>query len=80
MQKPARQDIAMTGEITLTGKVEAIGGVKEKVLAAYNSGIREVILPEDNRRHVEEVPEEISKDMHFHFVAKASEVIDTVLL
>ncbi|MGM9991664.1 MAG: endopeptidase La [Candidatus Bruticola sp.] len=77
--KPARQDIAMTGEITLTGRVMAIGGVKEKVLAAFNSSIREVILPEENRRHLQEIPEEIRSKINFHFVKHADEVIDIVV-
>ncbi|MGM9999214.1 MAG: endopeptidase La [Candidatus Bruticola sp.] len=77
--KPARQDIAMTGEITLTGRVMAIGGVKEKVLAAFNSSIREVILPEENRRHLQEIPDEIRSQITFHFVKHADEVIDIVM-
>ncbi len=76
---PARQDIAMTGEITLTGKVMAIGGVKEKVLAAFNISIKEIILPEDNRRHLEEIPEDIRQQIKFHFVKRAEQVIDLVL-
>jgi len=79
LNKPARQDLAMTGEITLTGRVMAIGGVKEKVLAAFNCGIREVILPEENRRHLQEIPEDIRKQIVFHFVKRAEEVIDIVI-
>lgn len=79
LNKPARQDLAMTGEITLTGRVMAIGGVKEKVLAAFNSGIREVILPDENRRHLQEIPEDIRQQIVFHFVKRAEEVIDIVI-
>lgn len=69
-----RQDIAMTGEITITGDVLAIGGVKEKVIGAHRAGIREVILPEDNRIDKDEIPQEIEKDMTIHFVSRYEEV------
>lgn len=69
-----RQDIAMTGEITITGDVLAIGGVKEKVIGAHRAGIREVILPEDNRIDENEIPQEIAKEMKIHFVSRYEEV------
>jgi len=72
--KKVRQDIAMTGEITITGDVLAIGGVKEKVIGAHRAGINEVILPEDNRRDESDIPEEISKDMKIHFVKTYDDV------
>ena len=76
---PARQDIAMTGEITLTGRAAAIGGVKEKVTAAFNAGITEVILPEENRSNLKEVPDKIREQMTFHFVTKAEEAVKLVV-
>ena len=69
-----RQDIAMTGEITITGEVLAIGGVKEKVIGAHRAGIREVILPEDNRADITEIPHEVAKDMKINFVKSYDEV------
>ena len=77
--RPARQDIAMTGEITLVGKVMAIGGVKEKVLAAYNASIREVILPAENERYLEEIPEPIRQALTFHLVERAEEAVALVV-
>lgn len=72
--KKLRQDIAMTGEITITGDVLAIGGVKEKVIGAHRAGIREVILPEDNRVDQDEIPVEVSKDMTIHFAKTYDDV------
>jgi ATP-dependent Lon protease len=65
----------MTGEITLRGKVLPVGGIKEKVLAAHRAGIRSVILPRRNERDVEDVPEELRKDLRFVFVEDAAEVL-----
>lgn len=72
--KEVRQDVAMTGEITITGEVLAIGGVKEKVIAAHRNGIRDVILPYENKLDSEELPEEITKDMTFHFAKTYNDV------
>ncbi|WP_027128324.1 endopeptidase La [Fusobacterium perfoetens] len=69
-----RQDIAMTGEITITGEVLAIGGVKEKVIGAYRAGIREVILPEDNRVDADEIPAEVKKDITIHYAKTYDDV------
>lgn len=76
----ARHDVAMTGEITLRGKVMPIGGVKEKVLAAKRAGINTVILPEKNRNDLEDVPEELRKTMKFVFVETIDQVIEEALL
>src|SRR5690606_28861325 len=73
--QPVRNDVAMTGEITLRGQVLPVGGVKMKVLAAHRSGIRTVILPERNMDDLDELPEETLKDMTFI----SARQIDTVL-
>ena len=75
-----RQDLAMTGEITLRGKVLPIGGVKDKVLAAFRVGIREIILPAENDKDIEDIPEEIRKVMHFHLVSSIDEVLPIALV
>ena len=76
---PVRQDLAMTGEITLRGKVLPVGGIKDKVLAAFRSGIREVILPEENEKDLEEIPEEVRNAIQFHLVKEMDEVIPLAL-
>jgi ATP-dependent Lon protease len=78
--RPARHDIAMTGEVTLTGRVLPIGGVKEKVLAARQAGIKTIILPERNRADVREVPEEARVELKFEFVDDVKDAVDLVLL
>ena len=77
--KKVRNDYAMTGEITLHGKVTAIGGVKEKTIGALRAGIREIILPEENRKDLEELPEDVMKQLKFHFVTHADEVLSMML-
>ena len=76
---PVRRDIAMTGEITLRGKVLAIGGLKEKLLAALRAGIFEVILPHANEKDVAELPDNIKKSMKLHFVDQMDEVLALAL-
>jgi ATP-dependent Lon protease len=76
---PVRRDIAMTGEITLRGKVLAIGGLKEKLLAAHRAGIFEVILPKDNEKDLAEVPEVLRSAMKLNFVDKMDEVLAIAL-
>jgi ATP-dependent Lon protease len=79
-QRPVRRDVAMTGEVTLRGKVLEIGGVKEKVMAAYRSGLREVILPKANEKDVREVPDEVRRHMAFVFVERMDQVLQHALL
>jgi ATP-dependent Lon protease len=76
---PVRRDIAMTGEITLRGKVLAIGGLKEKLLAALRAGIFEVILPRANEKDIAELPDNIKKSMKLHFVDQMDEVLALAL-
>jgi ATP-dependent Lon protease len=74
-----RRDIAMTGEITLRGKVLAIGGLKEKLLAAHRAGIFEAIVPEDNRKDMADMPELLKSEMKLHFVEQMDEVLQIAL-
>jgi len=73
-KRPTRRDIAMTGEVTLRGRALEIGGVKEKVIAAHRAGIKQVILPKDNKRNLIDIPQKVRKDLKFHFVADMDEV------
>jgi ATP-dependent Lon protease len=74
-----RKDVAMTGEITLRGKVLPVGGIKDKVLAAFRGGINEVILPKENEKDVEEIPAEVREAMEFHLVESMDEVLRLAL-
>jgi len=76
---PVRRDIAMTGEITLRGKVLAIGGLKEKLLAALRAGVFEIILPRANEKDIAELPDNIKKAMKLHFVDQMDEVLALAL-
>ena len=75
-----RNDVAMTGEITLRGNVLPIGGVKEKVLAALRAGVKEVILPSRNQKDIIEVPKEVQDKLKFHFVSRVDEALDIALV
>jgi ATP-dependent Lon protease len=77
--RPVRRDVAMTGEITLRGNVLPIGGVKEKVLAAYRAQIKKVLLPAQNRKDMEDVPDEAKQVMEFVFVDHISQVLEEAL-
>jgi ATP-dependent Lon protease len=76
---PVRRDVAMTGEITLRGKVLAIGGLKEKLLAAHRAGIFEAILPKDNEKDIAEVPDNHKKEMKLHFADTMDHVLSIAL-
>ncbi len=78
-RRPARHDIAMTGEITLRGRVLPIGGVKEKVLGAVRAGITSVILPKENERDLDDLPEEVRKTLNVHLVEELGEVLSLAL-
>ena len=76
IKKPVRKEVAMTGEITLRGRVLAIGGLKEKALAAYRQGIKKVIIPKANLKDLEDIPEKIRKEMEFTACSKIDEVFE----
>lgn len=76
---PARADVAMTGEITLRGEVLPIGGLKEKLLAAHRGGIKTVLIPEENRRHLKDIPDNVLADIDVRPVSWIDEVLDIAL-
>ena len=78
--KPVRSDLAMTGELTLRGRVLPIGGLKEKLLAAHRMGRRTVIIPRDNARHLEELPDEVRQQLTIHLVDRMDEVVKLALV
>ncbi len=77
---PVRVDVAMTGEITLRGHVLPVGGVKEKILAAYRAGIHEIVMPDENEKDLEDILEDVREEMTFHFVKHMDEVLSHVLV
>ena len=78
--KPVLKDLAMTGEITLRGRVLPVGGIKEKVIAAHRAGIRKVVLPKENEKNLEDVPQSVKRRMDFHLVGHMDEVLSLALL
>ncbi len=77
---PARKDVAMTGEITLRGKVLPVGGIREKVMAAHRAGIRKVLLPADNEADIQEIPETVRDDMEFVLIKNVDDALKHVLV
>lgn len=77
-QKPVARNLAMTGEVTLRGRALEIGGLKEKVIAAHRAGIKEVIVPKENKKNLVDIPEKVKKDLKFHFVTNMDEVVKIV--
>ncbi|MGH7273257.1 MAG: S16 family serine protease, partial [Nitrospiria bacterium] len=77
--RPVRKDVAMTGEVTLRGRVLPVGGLKEKILAAKRAGLRTVILPKRNEKDLEEVPKHVRKDLQFVFVETMDQVLPVAL-
>ena len=78
-QKRVKKHLAMTGEITLRGKVLPVGGIKEKILAAKRARIKEIILSEENKKDIAEIKEDYIKGLTFHYVSEMSEVIDIAI-
>jgi ATP-dependent Lon protease len=78
--RPVRKDVAMTGEITLRGRVMPIGGLKEKVLGAHRAGIKHIVLPKDNEGDLEDIPDEVRQVLKFHPVGTLDEVFELALL
>lgn len=78
--KAVRHDVAMTGEITLRGTVLPVGGIKEKVIAAHRAGIKKILLPEENKRDMDDVPQSVKDDMTFVFVHHMDEVLEQALV
>jgi len=74
--EPIKRPIAMTGELTLTGRVLPVGGIREKVIAAKRAGVKELILPADNQRDFDEIPENIRKGLTVHFASRYQDVAD----
>lgn len=79
-ETPVNVKFAMTGEITLRGKVLPVGGIKEKVLAAHRVGIRDIIIPADNKKDLTELPEDVSSSIRFYFAEDISDILDRVLI
>ena len=77
---PVRKDVAMTGEITLTGKVLPVGGIREKVLAAHRAGVRKVLLPAENEIDIQEIPEIVRDDMEFVLLKHVKDVFPNVFV
>ena len=78
-RRPVHRDVAMTGEITLRGKVLPVGGIKEKVLAAHRAGIKTIVLPSENKKDLEEIPAHVQRDLKFRFVDTMDEVLSFAL-
>jgi ATP-dependent Lon protease len=76
---PTRRDVAMTGEITLRGKVLPIGGVKEKVLAAHRAGVKNIVLPRDNEKDLADIPKNVLDTLDLHLVSTMDEVLKIAL-
>jgi len=79
-ERPVRHDVAMTGEITLRGKVLSVGGIKEKVMAAQRANVKSVVLPEGNRKDLTEVPDEVKAGLEFVFAERVEDVWKEALI
>lgn len=76
---PARRDIALTGEVTLQGRILPVGGIKEKVLAAHREGFTRIFVPKGNADDLEKIPEEIRESVHLHFVERVEDCLREVV-
>src|SRR4051812_610582 len=79
LNAPVRSDLAMTGEISLRGRVMPVGGIKEKLLAAHRAGIKHVLIPEQNRRDLDDVPEDVKDDLKITLISRMDEILPLVL-
>jgi len=79
-ERPIRNDIAMTGEVTLRGKVLAVGGIKEKISAAYRAGLYNVVVPKENEKDLKDLPREIIRKTKFFFIERVDELFELCLL
>jgi ATP-dependent Lon protease len=79
-RRPVRRDVSMTGEISLRGRVLPVGGIKEKVLAAHRAGIRDIIIPKDNARDLDDVPDDLRNDIHFTLAEHVDDVLNRALV
>ena len=79
-KRPVHKEFAMTGELTLRGKVLPVGGIREKVLAAHRAGCTKIILPQENRKDIEEIPADIQKELQFYPVQNLQQVLDLALV
>jgi ATP-dependent Lon protease len=79
-KKKVRKEVALTGEVTLSGKVLKIGGVKEKVLAAHRAGVEIVVMPKENEKNLIDVPESVKKDLRFEFVENMDEALKVAFM
>ena len=77
---PVDREIAMTGEITLRGKVLPVGGIREKVLAAHRAGIRKILLPKENARDIDEIPQSVRRDLDFVLIEDVKEALENALV
>ena len=77
---PVKKDVAMTGEITLRGKVLPVGGIREKVLAAHRAGIRKVLLPKENEPDIQDIPEAVRDEMEFVLIKHVKDALKQVLV
>ena len=78
--RPIRNDLAMTGEVSLTGKVLPVGGIKEKIMGGRRAGIKSIILPDANRRDYDEIPDYLKEGLDVHFAENYETVYDEVLV
>lgn len=78
-ERPIRREVGMTGEVTLRGRVLPIGGLKQKTLSAHRAGLRTIIIPSDNERDLDDIPDSVRKELTFKLVSDAHEVLDIAL-
>ena len=78
-KRPVRRDVGMNGEVTLRGNIMGIGGVKEKVLAAYRAGLKTIILPQENKEDLKDIPDQVRRKLKFVFVKNVDQAVKIAL-